>query len=135
MKDENTVQGLDRTPEANLAALNDVKSILNLTELEHKLEDASALPFAVMADGRIVSVPIEEAWEVADESGDYDACEAIGDPTVAFVTPALPDRRGQGDRDAAFIVAACNAIPGLLARIRELEGERRPDFARGTVAE
>jgi hypothetical protein len=48
--------------------------------------------------------------------------------TVAILPPDFPQTplvvRIRDEQDAAYIVAACNAVPELIARVRELERQR-----------
>lgn len=83
-----------------------------------EFEPASPLPWAYDEDGRIVSLPYASVWEV--ETGPDYPDYPLPDPTVAFVTPA-PNGAGPGDKDARAIVWACNSVPLLQQRIRELE--------------
>ena len=70
-------------------------------------------------------------WKV--KSGDFESEDGYGTVTAPYVeadgkTICVPFDRGPDDEndeaDAAYIVAACNAVPELVARIRELEAER-----------
>ena len=67
-------------------------------------------------------------WKV--NIGDFESEDGYGTVTAPYVeadgkTICVPFDRGPDDDndedDAAYIVAACNAVPELVARIRELE--------------
>lgn len=67
-------------------------------------------------------------WEV--KSGEFEGYEGYGTVTAPYVeadgkmicVPFDRDPEDENDEsDAAYIVAACNAVPELVARIRELE--------------
>lgn len=67
-------------------------------------------------------------WKV--KNGDFESEDGYGTVTAPYVeadgkTICVPFDRGPDDDndedDAAYIVAACNAVPELVARIRELE--------------
>ena len=69
-------------------------------------------------------------WKV--NIGDFESEDGYGTVTAPYVeadgkTICVPFDRGPDDDndedDAAYIVAACNAVPELVARIRELEAE------------
>ena len=70
-------------------------------------------------------------WKV--NSGDFESEDGYGTVTAPYVeaegkTICVPVDRGPDDEndeaDAAYIVAACNAVPEMVARIRELEAQR-----------
>ena len=67
-------------------------------------------------------------WSV--KIGDFEAEDGYGTVSASYVeadgkTICVPFDRGPDDEndedDTAYIVAACNAVPELVARIRELE--------------
>lgn len=69
-------------------------------------------------------------WSV--KIGDFQDYDGYGTVTAPYVdaegkTICVPFDRGPDDDndedDAAYIVASCNAVPELVARIRELEAE------------
>lgn len=71
-------------------------------------------------------------WEV--KSGEFEGYEGYGTVTAPYVeadgkmicVPFDRDPEDENDEsDAAYIVAACNAVPELVARIREVDGGRR----------
>ena len=86
-------------------------------------------------------------WEV--NIGDFESEDGYGTVTAPYVeadgkTICVPFDRGPDDEndeaDAAYIVAACNAVPELVARIRELERlceqqQHRLDFKSAIIAE
>ena len=70
-------------------------------------------------------------WEV--KIGDFESEDGYGTVTAPYVeadgkTICVPFDRDPDDEndedDTAYIVAACNAVPKLVARIRELEAQR-----------
>ena len=70
-------------------------------------------------------------WSV--KIGDFEAEDGYGTVSASYVeadgkTICVPFDRGQDDEndedDTAYIVASCNAVPELVARIRELEAQR-----------
>ena len=70
-------------------------------------------------------------WKV--KIGDFESEDGYGTVTAPYVeadgkTICVPFDRGPDDEndeaDAAYIVAACNAVPELVARIRALESQR-----------
>lgn len=67
-------------------------------------------------------------WEV--KSGEFEGDEGYGTVTAPYIeadgkmicVPFDRDPEDENDEsDAAYIVAACNAVPELVSRIRELE--------------
>lgn len=69
-------------------------------------------------------------WKV--NIGDFESEDGYGTVTAPYVeadgkTICVPFDRGPDDEndesDAAYIVAACNSVPELVARIRELEAQ------------
>lgn len=69
-------------------------------------------------------------WKV--KIGDFESEDGYGTVTAPYVeangkTICVPTDRGPDDDndedDAAYIVSACNAVPELVARIRELEAQ------------
>lgn len=81
--------------------------------------------------------------------GDFEYEDGYGTVTAPYVeadgkTICVPTDRGPDDdndeSDAAYIVSACNAVPELVARIRELERlceqqQHRLDFKYAIIAE
>lgn len=75
-------------------------------------------------------------WEV--NIGDFESEDGYGTVTAPYVeadgkTICVPFDRDPEDEndesDAAYIVAACNAVPELVARIRELEEYKASVYA------
>jgi hypothetical protein len=129
-KQDNTAQELGRNDNNEILGgvipilsrtLTPTGVTLDLEALDREMAFASPLPWLYDDGGRVVSVPLERAWDGIDALQDDDPrWGTLPDPTVAFVTPAS-NGNGQGDRDARFFVRACNSVPLLLRRIRALE--------------
>lgn len=79
---------------------------------------------------RLHAAATPRPWSV--KIGDFEAEDGYGTVSASYVeadgkTICVPFDRGPDDEndedDTAYIVAACNAVPELVARIRELEAE------------
>jgi hypothetical protein len=105
----------------NTCRVKEVIVGIDLDALEAAMREATPGPWAFDSYSTVQSAPRIQEYEF-DESVEPDVCKVprTGHGDLGTV---------QGVKDAELIVAAVNALPGLIRELRELRADReRPDW-------